>query len=155
MKHILALPGPAVVNRAVHSMVVIVVILFAFHFARLAEFTSAAVAVAVLVSLVAVASFGLRRTVSVDKEARCVTRTLWVFSVPLRTRRTVLAGIAWCGVREDLPDLVLEVGSADGDPAEVLRFRNGYGNRESEAEGACSTLAAALGIEERKACEGK
>ncbi|HZW20724.1 hypothetical protein [Noviherbaspirillum sp.] len=146
MKHVLPLPGPAVVNRAVHSMAVIVIILFAFHFARLSGFSGAAVAVAVLVSLVAAASFGLRRTISVDKEEGCITRTLWVFSVPLRTRRRVLAGIAWCGVREDLPDLVIEVGSPDGDAEEVLRFRNGYGNRESEARAACSALAEALGI---------
>jgi len=149
MKHIVELPGPAIVNRAVHSMAVIVAILFAFHFARLAGFSATAVSVALLVALAALGSFGLRRTVSVDTDARCVTRAVTLFSVPIRTRRMALPGIAWSGVRSDLPDLVVEAGTAADETVEILRFRNAYGSRESEATDACSRLAGALQIEDR------
>ena len=149
MKHIVELPGPAIVNRAVHSMAVIVVILFAFHFARLASFSTAAVSGALLVALAALGSLGLRRSVFVDAEARCVTRAVTIFAMPIHTSRTKLAGITWTGVRSDLPDLVVEAGTAQDETVEILRFRNAYGLRESEATGACTRLAQALQIEDR------
>lgn len=149
MKTIVELPGPAVVNRAVHTMAVIVIILFAFHFARLSGFSGTATSIAVLVSLLAAGSFALRRTISVDREAGHITRTITAFSVPLYARHLALPGMAWCGLRSDLPDVVVEVGLADGHAVEVLRFRNAYGRNEADAAQACSRLADALQIEDR------
>ena len=149
MKHIVQLPGPAIVNRAVHTMVVIVVALFAFHFTRLAEFSATAVAGALLAVLAALASLGLRRMVSVDADAQQVVTTVTLFSFPLRKHSEPLPGMAWAGVRSDLPDLVVEVGTPAGEAVEVQRFRNAYGNRESEAVAACSKLAQALQMEDR------
>lgn len=149
MKHIVELPGPTIVNRPVHSMAVIVIILFAFHFARLAGFTAGAVSAALLVAVVAACSFGLRRSVSVDTTARTVKQTVTVFSITLHSRRMDLAAAAWAGVRSDLPDLVVEAGTSADDTIEILRFRNAYGRKESEVRAACSQLAAALQIEDR------
>ncbi|OWW21737.1 hypothetical protein [Noviherbaspirillum denitrificans] len=149
MKHVVQLPGPAIVNRAVHTMVVMVVALFAFHFARLAGFSAAAVAGAMLAVLVALASLGLRRMVSVDAGAQQVVTTVTLFSIPLREHNDPLPGMAWAGVRSDLPDLVVEVGTPSGEAVEVQRFRNAYGHRESEAIAACSKLAQALHMEDR------
>ena len=149
MKHVVELPGPAIVNRAVHSMAVIVIILFASHFARLSGFSAAATAIAALVALAAACTFALRRSVSVDSDAQTITTTITGFSMPLRTRREHLPGMAWCGVRSDLPDLVVEVGNPEENAVEVLRFRNAYGSREKEVADACTRLAAALQIEDR------
>jgi len=153
MKHVVELPGSAIVNRAVHTMAVIVIILFAFHFARLSGFSASAVAIAALISLVAAASSGLRRVIAVDSGTRRITSTVAAFSLPLRTRHLDLPGMAWCAVRRDLPDLVVEAGNAAGETVEVFRFRNGYGSGESMADAACVRLAAALQVPVRKADE--
>lgn len=149
MQHIVQLPGPAFINRAVHFMAVIVVILFAFHFARLAGFTAGAILAAAAVALAAAASMGLRRQISVDASAQRVTTTVMLLSIPLHTRITALPGMAWAGVRRDLPDLVVDVGSTSGEAVEVLRFRNAYGAGEDMAADACSRLARALQLEDR------
>lgn len=148
MKHIVELPGPAIVNRAVHTMAVIVIVLFAFHFARLSGFSLAAIGLAALVAILAAGSFGLRRSISVNTNTRHVERAVTLFSFPLHIQRTNLAGITWSGVRSDLPDLVVEVGTPADETAEVLRFRSAYG-KEKDAIDACTKLAEALNIEDR------
>ncbi|WP_420473556.1 hypothetical protein [Noviherbaspirillum sp. ST9] len=150
MKHIVQVPGPAIVNRAVHGMVVIVVILFAFHFARLSGFAASAVAIALLVAMLAILSAALRRTVSIDSEQHRIDTTVSLLSIPLHTRTETLPGMAWVGVRSDLPDLVVEVGTPADESVEVLRFRNGFGARENEVSQSCLALAKALGLECRR-----
>lgn len=149
MKHIVQVHAPAIVNRAVHSMAVIVVILFAFHFARLSGFAVGAVAIAILVALIAGGTFALRRTISIDTEKQTVDTTVALFSVPLHVHAEALPGMAWVGVRSDLPDLVVEVGTPADEVVEIQRFRNAYGAREREVSQACSALARALGLEDR------
>jgi hypothetical protein len=149
MKHIVQVPAPAIVNRAVHSMVVIVVILFAFHFARLAGFTAGSMALAFFAALVAAGSLALRRTIAIDAEQQSIITTVTLLSIPLHTRREALPGMAWAGVRTDLPDLVVEVGTPADEAVEILRFRNAFGAREKEVSEACSALARALGLEDR------
>jgi len=149
MKHIVQVPAPAIVNRAVHSMAVIVVILFAFHFARLSGFTVGAVAIALLVALVAAGSLALRRTISIDAERQCIATSVTLLSIPLHKRTETLPGMAWAGVRSDLPDLVVEVGTLADEAVEILRFRNAFGAREKEVSEACSALARSLGLEDR------
>lgn len=149
MKHTVQVPGPAIVNRAVHSMAVIVIILFAFHFSRLSEFSAGSVATAILVALIAVASLALRRTITVDTERQGVVTTVTLLSIPLRKRTVALPGMAWAGVRSDLPDLVVEVGTSADYAVEILRFRNAFGVREGEVSEACSSLARTLGLQDR------
>lgn len=149
MKHIVQVPGPAIVNRAVHSMAVIVVVLFAFHFARLSGFAAGALAIAVLVAVIAAGSLALRRTISIDTEQQRIATTVTLFSIPLHVRTEALPGMAWVGVRSDLPDLVVEVGTPADEVVEIQRFRNAYGAREREVSETCSALARALGLEDK------
>lgn len=149
MKHIVQVPAPAIVNRAVHSMAVIVAVLFAFHFARLSGFSAGAVAIALLAALFAAASLALRRTISIDRGQQCIVTTVTLLSLPLHVRKEALPGMAWAGVRRDLPDLVVEVGTPADEAVEVLRFRNAFGAREKEVSEACSALARSLGLEDR------
>lgn len=137
-------------NRAVHSMVVIVVILFAFHFARLSGFSAGAMAIAALVALLASVSLALRRTVSIDTDQQRIDITVSLFSIRLHTRTEALPGMAWVGVRSDLPDLVVEVGTPADNAVEILRFKNAFGGRENEVSESCSALARALGLEHRR-----
>ena len=154
MKHIVQVPGPAIVNRAVHTMAVIVVILFSFHFARLSGFSAGAMIIAFIVALVAAGSLALRRTVCVDAEQQRIDTTVTLLSIPLHMRSVALPGMAWAGVRSDLPDLVVEVGTPADEAVEILRFRNAFASRETEATEACSTLARALGMEDRGRIQG-
>lgn len=149
MKHIVQIPGPAIVNRAVHSMAVIVVILFAFHFARLSGFAAGTVAVAILVALIATGTFALRRSISIDTEQQRVDTTVMLFSLPLHVHKEALPGMAWVGVRSDLPDLVVELGTPADEVVEIQRFRNAFGAREREVSETCSALARALGLEDK------
>lgn len=149
MSKIIELETERLVNRAVHSMAVIVIILFAFHFARLAGFSTGSVSIAMLAAVLALGSLGLKRTISVDADRLHVSRSVSLFSIPLVTKRTDLSGIAWSGVRSDLPDLVVEAGTPADETVEVLRFRNAWGRREKDAIDACARLALALRIEDR------
>lgn len=149
MKHLVQVPGPAIVNRAVHSMAVIVVVLFAFHFARLLDFAGIAVATALLVAMIAAGSLALRRSISVDTEKQTIDTTVTLFSIPLHVRTEALPGMAWVGVRSDLPDLVVEVGTPADEAVEILRFRNAFGAREREVLETCSALARALALEDK------
>lgn len=152
MKHVIELPGPVIVNRAVHTMAVIVTVLFAFHFARLSGFAPAPVAVALAVALLATGSLGLKRTVALESmaaDSRRLVTVVKLLSIPLTTKQTDLSSAAWAAVRADLPDLVVEVGTPADETVEIVRFRNAYGSREGEAAAACASVAAALHIEDR------
>jgi hypothetical protein len=149
MKQRIELPGPVIVNRAVHTMAVIVIVLFAFHFARLSGFALTPVIVALVVALVAAASLGLKRSVTLEPETRRLVTTVNAFSIPLSTTRTDLSSATWTAVRADLPDLVVEAGTPADETVEIVRFRNAFGNREGEAAATCASVAAALQIEDR------
>ena len=94
MKHIVELPAPAMINRPVHSMAVIVVVLFAFHFARLAGFSAGAITLALIAAVLAGASLGLRRALVIDSASHSITNTVTFFSVPVRWHRIELPGMA-------------------------------------------------------------
>jgi hypothetical protein len=149
MKHVIELPGPFIVNRAVHTMAVIVIILFAFHFARLSGFAVLPVAIALAVALAAAGSLALRKTAALESDARRLVTTTRIFSFPLRSAQTDLSSVTWAAVRADLPDLVVEVGTPADETVEIVRFRNAYGSREGEAAAACASIASALRIEDR------
>jgi hypothetical protein len=72
-----------------------------------------------------------------------------MFSIPLHVRTEALPGMAWVGVRSDLPDLVIELGTHADEAVEILRFRNAFGAREREVSEVCSTLARTLGLKDR------
>ncbi len=149
MKHVIELPGPFIVNRAVHTMAVIVTVLFAFHFARLSGFGVLQVAIALGVALVAAGSLALRKTSTLESEPRRLVSTVRAFSLPLKTTQTDLSSAAWAAVRADLPDLIVEVGTMSDETIEIVRFRNAYGSKEGEAAAACTSIASALRIEDR------
>lgn len=149
MKNVIELPGPVIVNRAVHSMAVIVIVLFAFHFARLSGFTPKGIAVALAVAALAAASLALKRTVEIDPGARRIVKSVRIGKLALGSTWIDVTGISWSAVRVDLPDLVVEAGNPAYETIEILRFRNAFGGRETQAAAASKTLAEALRIEDR------
>jgi len=148
MKPLLALSAPIFANRAIHSMGVIVIALFAFHFARLSGFTPVSVAIALVVAAVAAASLGLSSATVVQPDDPRLSKTVSLFSVPLLRKPIALQGRAWTQVRPELPDLVVEIESADGSAIEIARLKNGYGGKESQAASLARDIATILGIED-------
>ena len=149
MKHDFDLPGPFIVNRAVHTMAVIVTVLFAFHFARLSGFAAVPAVIALVVALAATGSLALRKTRTLEPGMTRLVTTTRLFSFPLRSTQTDLSSATWATVRADLPDLVVEVGTPADETVEIVRFRNAYGSGEGKAAAACASVAAALRIENR------